>query len=84
MNICVPSLRRSPGWNQPIVAACDWTLLRPAAAAAVVVVPLLLLVKIPSRCQQPQFHWWCPLQVLFFPQPLLQTYSNLPCLDCCV
>ena len=58
---------------QPVV----WLLLRPAAAAAVV--PLYLLLHpqnnlqhclpqhlIPTRCQQPEFHWWHP-EILFFP-----------------
>ena len=77
--------------NQPHVAACGSILLRPAAAASVVVLLFLPSPSPPSsattsskfsRCLQPEFHWWNPPEVVFFLQPLLQTYSSLPCLDC--
>jgi hypothetical protein len=36
-----------------------------------------LLHLIPSWCQQPEFHWWLPPQVLFiFFRPLLETHIS--------
>ena len=41
-----------------------------------------LLHLIPRLCQQPEFHWWLPPQVLFiFFRPLLETHNLLPSLD---
>jgi len=74
--------------NQPHVAACGSILLRPAAAASVVLFLPSPLPPSPTTtskftvgvCNQ-NFTGGILLKLYFFLQPLLQTYSTLPCLD---